>query len=436
MVVSKLTRLSQKESKAEVSVQQSDDVTHYFLIGYFITGIAISGFNNTWLIGFGVGSLNLLAYYGAKLLLPASRIYQYVLSICFGIFMAQFMFQMNGMFEMHFVGFIGSALLITYKDWRLQLPLAVFIILHDATLGYLQYIGSGIYFFSQASYMPIQTFAIHVSLSLCIFFISGLWAYKFQLSTRQLEERNESIIAGISSAKRIQQGLLCRESHLKGVFPKSFLLSMPADVVSGDFFWCIEKENKKFLMVAASKGPGISGALISIISHNLMNDIVINEHIDNPTEILELLDARLRIAMRSTGERSSAGMDLVMVVVDTYFKDIYFAGANRPLFITKENGTMETLQSNGVGLGAGAAGNSRFETVRLPYFPGQRLYLCSNGTCTGTPNKTDKIQQLINFEPLQKYPVEVQDEFLKSTIKNFRRQNSVATDVMVVGVEL
>ncbi len=436
MVVSKLTKTKQDELKTSFADQPADEVTHYFLVGYFVVGCALSVFYKTWLIGLGVGSLNLLAYYGTRLLLPKSRLYQFVLSACFGIFMAQFIYQMHGLFEMHFFAFIGSALLITHKDWRLQLPIATVVVVHHAVFGYLQYKGIGEIYFTQVDYMTLQTFVIHVSLSICIFFISGLWAHKFHISTQQLEERNQNLIAGISSAKRIQLGLLCRESHLKGVFPKSFLLSMPADVVSGDFFWCFEKENKKFLLVAASKGMGVSGALISIISHNLINDIVINEHIDNPTEILELLDARLRISMRSTGERGSEGLDLALVVVDTYFKDIYFAGANRPLFLTQTSGFIETVPSNGPRLGTGSGGNARFETVRLSYFPGQRLYLSSNGICTDTSRKKDRNQPVINFESLQKYTVDIQDEFLKSSIKNFRRQNGAATDVMVVGVEL
>ena len=33
--------------------------------------------------------------------------------------MAEFIYQMHGLFEMHFFAFIGSAILITYQNWKL-----------------------------------------------------------------------------------------------------------------------------------------------------------------------------------------------------------------------------------------------------------------------------------------------------------------------------
>src|SRR5690348_12880165 len=92
---------------------RSDRLMNFFLPLYFITGIGLTGFYGTWLIAVGVGGISLIGYYSVKLFLPDSLLYQYVLSTIFGIFMAQFIYQMHGLFEMHFFAFIGSALLIT-----------------------------------------------------------------------------------------------------------------------------------------------------------------------------------------------------------------------------------------------------------------------------------------------------------------------------------
>ncbi len=89
---------------------------NYFVPGHFLVGLALATFYDTWFIAFGVGGLCLIAYYSVKLLLPQSTLYQYVLSVVLGIFMAQFIYQMHGLFEMHFFAFIGSAILITYQN--------------------------------------------------------------------------------------------------------------------------------------------------------------------------------------------------------------------------------------------------------------------------------------------------------------------------------
>ncbi|MBS1617828.1 MAG: sensor histidine kinase, partial [Bacteroidetes bacterium] len=81
---------------------KSDYTINFFLVGFFICGLILATFYDTWLVALSVGSLCLAAYYSSKLLLPASDMYQYVLGAVFGIFMAQYIYQMHGMFEMHF----------------------------------------------------------------------------------------------------------------------------------------------------------------------------------------------------------------------------------------------------------------------------------------------------------------------------------------------
>ncbi|WP_214228211.1 response regulator [Pedobacter sp. B4-66] len=165
--------------------ERTDRLMNYFLWGYFIVGLIFAQFYDTWLIAFGVGGLSLVAYYSVKYFLPSSDLYQYVLSAVLGIFMAQFIFQMHGLFEMHFFAFIGSTLLISYEKWKLQIPMLIVVMVHHAVFGYLQNSGvSGIYF-TQLNYFDLQTFVVHILLSAMIFFICGLWAYLLRKSNER-----------------------------------------------------------------------------------------------------------------------------------------------------------------------------------------------------------------------------------------------------------
>src|ERR1700742_1489160 len=119
----------------------SDTIIDYFLLCYFVAGLLFAFSYDTWAIGIGVGGLSLLAYYFTKIFLPGSLLYQYVLSAVLGIFMAQFIYQMHGLFEMHFFAFIGSAILITYQQWKLLIPITLVVVIHHGVLGYLQDIG-------------------------------------------------------------------------------------------------------------------------------------------------------------------------------------------------------------------------------------------------------------------------------------------------------
>jgi signal transduction histidine kinase len=172
--------------------QKSDRLMNYFLASFFLAGLLLAFFYDTWLVAIGVGSLSLLAYYSTKFLLPRSDAYQYMVSTVFAIFMAQFIYQMHGLFEMHFIAFIGSAILVTYQNWKLQIPLAAVVVVHHASFGYLQYIGYDKIYFTQLDYMTLQTFIIHGILATIVFFICGLWAFQLKkLNEHQIEQNFE-----------------------------------------------------------------------------------------------------------------------------------------------------------------------------------------------------------------------------------------------------
>src|SRR5437899_155570 len=57
---------------------------------------------------------------------------------------------------------------------------------------------------------------------------------------RQIEtehSKNHELNESITYAKRIQEGMMLKEKHLFRLFPESFLLFRPKDIVSGDFYW-------------------------------------------------------------------------------------------------------------------------------------------------------------------------------------------------------
>jgi signal transduction histidine kinase len=167
--------------------KRSDRLMNYFLASYFMIGLILAFYYDTWLIAVGVGGLSILGYYISKWSLPDSDQYQYVLSTVFGIFMAQFIYQMHGLFEMHFFAFIGSAILITYQNWKLQIPMAILVLVHHGSFGYLQFIGYEEIFFTQLNYMSLQTFIIHGILATTVFFLCGFWAYNIKrINTTQI----------------------------------------------------------------------------------------------------------------------------------------------------------------------------------------------------------------------------------------------------------
>ncbi|MCR6642352.1 MAG: PAS domain-containing protein [Sporocytophaga sp.] len=190
----------------------------YALSSLFIFGLVISFVYDTYLIAITVGSLTLFMYFSTLKLAPDKLWYQYVGSLSLGVFMAQFIYQMHGMLEMHFFAFIGSIILIYYRNWKNQIPLATFVVVHHAILGYLQYAGMEEVYFTTTDYMPLNTFIIHASLAAIIFILCGYWSYEFEASARishasnvNLTRQLDIINKGIEFAENIANGNLDKE---------------------------------------------------------------------------------------------------------------------------------------------------------------------------------------------------------------------------------
>ena len=177
----KLTK-EQLEPFTEPLRKKSDRLMNYFLAGYFLAAILFSFQYHTFTMAISVSALCTAAYFITKKLLPKSNAYQYVLSLVFAVYMALFIYQMHGLFEMHFFAFIGCLILITYQNWKLQIPITLFVVVHHALFAYLQFKGSDVYF-TELSGMSLATFGIHVALAAIIFGVSGLWAYNSRANT-------------------------------------------------------------------------------------------------------------------------------------------------------------------------------------------------------------------------------------------------------------
>ena len=182
---------------------RSNKLIELFLIGYFIFGLAIATYYDTWFIAVVVGGLLLSCYFLSKKLFPNGTVNQYVASACVGIFMGQFIYQMHGMFEMHFFAFIGATLMITYQNWKAQIPLTLVIVLHHAVFGYIQYQSftansENVIYFTQLDYMDLQTFIIHCFLAVIILVICCLWAYDLNKRTRE-NARNIAAVEEITN---------------------------------------------------------------------------------------------------------------------------------------------------------------------------------------------------------------------------------------------
>ncbi|MBW1916273.1 MAG: DUF4154 domain-containing protein, partial [Deltaproteobacteria bacterium] len=93
---------------------------------------------------------------------------------------------------------------------------------------------------------------------------------QLEVVNKEIENQNKNIKAGIYYALTIQHAILPAADDISKIFP-SFIIYMPKDIVSGDFYWFTSKQDKKkqkeisFLAVVDCTGHGVPGGFLSMI---------------------------------------------------------------------------------------------------------------------------------------------------------------------------
>lgn len=150
-------------------------------------------------------------------------------------------------------------------------------------------------------------------------------------------KKHDQLMESITMASLIQNAALPAEEFVNQFLPQYFVLSLPKNVVSGDFYWIKQLENKIYIAVADCTGHGVPGAFMSMLSIAYLNELVDYERILAPNSILDEMRKKIKRAMHQDRRRDtiSDGLDIALVVLDLNNKEMEFSGANRPAFILR-----------------------------------------------------------------------------------------------------
>jgi len=211
---------------------------------------------------------------------------------------------------------------------------------------------------------------------------------------RSVEKRNKDITDSIEYAGRIQKAIVPEIPHLEGIL-NHFIIYIPKDIVSGDFYWFKQKGDLLFFAVADCTGHGVPGAFMSIVGNFGLNKIVSEDMVTKPSEILTSLHT-LFIKTLERRDRFDIfdGMDIGLCSLNLSTLELQFAGANLPLYLVRPieqeapdvfHSVEETLKHKMYIVkpnkqAVGADSNFKpFDNFSLQLIPGDTLYLYSDG---------------------------------------------------------
>jgi serine phosphatase RsbU (regulator of sigma subunit)/lipopolysaccharide biosynthesis regulator YciM len=165
----------------------------------------------------------------------------------------------------------------------------------------------------------------------------------------QLLEKNTAITDSIQYARRIQTALLTSEDYIKKHLPDFFILNVPKDIVSGDFYWAYAQNEKMYFMCADCTGHGVPGAFMSLLGINFLNEIVIEKEITSPELVLgELRGEIIRSLNKQGQEETKDGMDCALCAIDLKNLQVQVASANNSVWIIRPPLSPIQADENGV----------------------------------------------------------------------------------------
>jgi serine phosphatase RsbU (regulator of sigma subunit) len=253
----------------------------------------------------------------------------------------------------------------------------------------------------------------------------------------EIEEKNRDITASIRYAERIQRAMLPKEN----TFNETFVLFMPKDIVSGDFYWMYDNGDWQFIAVVDCTGHGVPGAFMSIIGHNSLNKVVREYGLTRPSAIVDQLNIEVMKALLQRHEKAiTDGMDLALIAFNKKNFTLEFAGAFNPLYLVRK-GEVIVYRGDRNPIGMTTTDEKKnFTNHVVDIRPGDILYMCTDGYADQFGSSEVKKYKSANVKKLLSsiwnLPMADQKCRLESEILSWKGDLDQVDDILFVGTKI
>lgn len=256
-----------------------------------------------------------------------------------------------------------------------------------------------------------------------------------------VSEKNREITDSINYARRIQDAMLPSHKILNEYFKDNFIFYQPKDIISGDFYWALRKDDKLYLAAADCTGHGVPGALMSMIGITFLRQIINELNITDTAEILNRLHIMVLDALNEdiNSRNSKDGMDLALLKIDLPNGNAQFTGAVRPLYIISKNG-FEVVKGDRFSIGGIKTMEESYSSVEIELTSGKSFYMFSDGFADQFGQKNGKkfmVKKLQNLlMEVHQYPMSEQSQKVSEIFNDWKGTLEQTDDVLLLGIKV
>ena len=255
-----------------------------------------------------------------------------------------------------------------------------------------------------------------------------------------LGRRNKNIEDSLKYAQRIQRAMFTTTREVSSLFRENFVLQLPKDIVSGDFYWAKKIRNRIYLAAVDCTGHGVPGAFMSLIGTELFRQIVAGNEVQDPARVLNELNHNFNAIFGEIGDIALRdGMDLSLCVFNTETRSLDFAGAFNPVYIVRNS---EIIEIKGDRIMVGPSAGFRqpdFTSHHIELEEDDMIYLFSDGYADqfgGPEGKKFKYRRFRHLLlSLHQMPMQQQQKALHDSIREWRGELDQVDDILVIGVK-
>jgi len=261
---------------------------------------------------------------------------------------------------------------------------------------------------------------------------------KISYQRDEIDRQRKELTESIKYASYIQNALLPSQKDIKKYLPEHFVIFIPRDIVSGDFYWITKRKSELIIAVADCTGHGVPGAFMSILGITLLSEIVNRASYTSAGSILNQLRESVMRALnqRGTEEEQKDGIDMAICVVNLETNILQYAGAFNPVYIIKKNRLIE-VQGDKMPIGIAALEENSFTNHRFDLDEGDLVYLFSDGFVDqfgGREGKKFKYQPFRNLLlSISNLPMHVQKNELLKAFNHWKGNLGQLDDVLMFG---
>jgi sigma-B regulation protein RsbU (phosphoserine phosphatase) len=257
---------------------------------------------------------------------------------------------------------------------------------------------------------------------------------------KEIEEKNKNISDSIEYASYIQNAVISTSENNLNILSEHFIIYLPKDILSGDFYWIVKTEDKFIIAVMDCTGHGVPGAFMSILGNTLLNEIVLNDRIEKPDKILESLRSRLIAALGQTKEsfHIKDGIEGLVISIDPSSDKIHYSGSFNPL-IHIRNGQILEIKADRMPIGYFEF-SINFTLNEIQVEKNDMIYMFSDGITDqfGGPAKKRFMKRRLKeiFQQIWDKDLHVQKEFILSELNLWKHELEQTDDILVLGIRL